>query len=73
MGTNVVVGMDPERLADEVDIILDGRAKRGRIPEGWDGRAGERIAEAVESFLRGDPPAKRERMDVPASASVESG
>ena len=58
-GTNVVVGMDPASIAREVDAILAGRAKRGRIPEGWDGRAGERIAEAVLSFLGGVPAPKR--------------
>lgn len=57
-GTNVVVGMDAERLAAEARAILAGRGKRGRIPEGWDGRAGERIAEAVEAFLAGEPRAK---------------
>lgn len=46
-GTNLVVGMDPERIALEVEAILVGRAKRGRIPEGWDGRAGERIVDAL--------------------------
>ena len=58
-GTNVVVGMDPASIAREVDAILAGRAKRGRIPEGWDGRAGERIAEAALSFLAGVPAPKR--------------
>jgi UDP-N-acetylglucosamine 2-epimerase (non-hydrolysing) len=58
-GTNVVVGMDPDRIAREVDAICAGRAKRGRIPEGWDGRAGERIADAVVAFLHGTPPPKR--------------
>lgn len=58
-GTNVVVGMDPDRIAREVDAILSGRAKRGRIPEGWDGRAGERIADALVAFLGGSPRPKR--------------
>jgi UDP-N-acetylglucosamine 2-epimerase (non-hydrolysing) len=58
-GTNVVVGMDPERIAREVSAVLSGRAKRGRIPEGWDGHAGERIADALAQFLAGSPRAKR--------------
>jgi UDP-N-acetylglucosamine 2-epimerase (non-hydrolysing) len=57
-GTNVVVGLDPGRVAAEVDGILRGRGKRGRIPEGWDGRAGERVADALVAFLAGTPPAK---------------
>jgi UDP-N-acetylglucosamine 2-epimerase (non-hydrolysing) len=57
-GTNQLVGLDPARIACEVGAVLQGRGKRGRIPEGWDGRAGERVAAAVERFLAGDPPAR---------------
>jgi UDP-N-acetylglucosamine 2-epimerase (non-hydrolysing) len=57
-GTNTVVGLDPRRIEREVLAILAGRAKRGRIPEGWDGLAGERIADAIERFLEGSPPAR---------------
>jgi UDP-N-acetylglucosamine 2-epimerase (non-hydrolysing) len=55
-GTNTVVGLDPEVILGEVSAILAGRGKRGRVPEGWDGQAGERIALAIEAFLRGTPP-----------------
>jgi UDP-N-acetylglucosamine 2-epimerase (non-hydrolysing) len=65
-GTNVVVGLDPERIAREVTGILEGRGKRGRIPEGWDGKAGERVADAIERFLAGDPPARAGGMAVAA-------
>jgi UDP-N-acetylglucosamine 2-epimerase (non-hydrolysing) len=37
---------------------VDGRGKRGRIPEGWDGKTGERIADALVRFLEGTPPPK---------------
>jgi|HubBroStandDraft_6_1064221.scaffolds.fasta_scaffold248296_2 UDP-N-acetylglucosamine 2-epimerase (non-hydrolysing) len=57
-GTNVVVGLDAGRVAAEVDGILRGRGKRGRVPEGWDGHAAERIADALVAFLAGSPPAK---------------
>jgi len=50
LGTNTLVGQNPERLIAEVDRILGGQAKRGQIPPLWDGRAGERIAEVI---LRG--------------------
>jgi UDP-N-acetylglucosamine 2-epimerase (non-hydrolysing) len=43
-GTNVVVGSDEEKIVCEAYTILDGRNKRGRIPELWDGKAAERIA-----------------------------
>jgi UDP-N-acetylglucosamine 2-epimerase (non-hydrolysing) len=55
-GTNVVVGLDVGRIEQELGAILAGRGKRGRVPEGWDGRTGERIADALERLLAGDPP-----------------
>lgn len=57
-GTNTVVGLDEARIAREVDAILAGRGKRGRVPEGWDGRAAERVADAIEAFFAGTPPPK---------------
>jgi UDP-N-acetylglucosamine 2-epimerase (non-hydrolysing) len=55
-GTNTVVGMDADRIGREVEAVLDGRGKKGRIPEGWDGRAAARAVDAIERFLRGVPP-----------------
>jgi len=42
-GTNELVGTDMEKLTAEVDRILNGNAKKGNIPELWDGKAAERI------------------------------
>jgi UDP-N-acetylglucosamine 2-epimerase (non-hydrolysing) len=47
MGTNIVVGQDMERLKSEVYNILDGKAKQGKIPLLWDGKASERIADII--------------------------
>ena len=44
LGTNVLVGRDPEKLRSELARILAGQAKKGTIPPLWDGHAGERIA-----------------------------
>lgn len=57
-GTNVIVGLDPARVAREVDGILAGTSKVGSVPRGWDGRAAERIADALQALLRGDPAPK---------------
>jgi UDP-N-acetylglucosamine 2-epimerase (non-hydrolysing) len=57
-GTNVVVGLDAAKIAGEVDRVLRGEGKRGSIPEGWDGKTGERIADALVRFLEGTPPAR---------------
>lgn len=50
VGTNTVVGQDLERLEAEVALILEGKAKSGGIPELWDGRAAERIAEIIQNW-----------------------
>ena len=44
IGTNQLVGTDPTRILAGLDAILAGRGKAGRVPDMWDGRAGERIA-----------------------------
>lgn len=46
-GTNVLVGVDPVRIVSEARAVLAGGGKKGRIPELWDGRAGERIVRAL--------------------------
>jgi UDP-N-acetylglucosamine 2-epimerase (non-hydrolysing) len=47
MGTNVLVGRDPEKLRVELSRVLAGKAKKGTVPPLWDGRAGERIADVL--------------------------
>lgn len=50
-GTNTLVGRDREAILGEVDEILRGGGKRGRVPELWDGRAAERIAADLADWL----------------------
>ena len=50
-GTNTMVGSDRSAILKEVDEILAGGGKRGRIPEFWDGRAAERIADDLAKWL----------------------
>jgi UDP-N-acetylglucosamine 2-epimerase (non-hydrolysing) len=46
-GTNTLVGIDPKDiLAAFQDVLLTG-GKAGRIPDLWDGKAGERIAQIL--------------------------
>ena len=47
MGTNILVGRDPERIRKELEMILAGQTKQGQVPPLWDGHAAERIAEIV--------------------------
>lgn len=50
-GTNTVVGTDHDRVLAAVDLVLSGGGKRGRVPEGWDGHAAERIAEHLARWI----------------------
>lgn len=50
-GTNTLVGTDPAALLAGAAAILDGGGKRGRVPEFWDGRSAERIAEHLAGWL----------------------
>ena len=50
-GTNTLVGRDCKRIVACVGEILEGRGKRGRRPELWDGRAATRIAEHLAVWL----------------------
>ena len=51
-GTNIVIGTDTDRLAKEVDRILAGKGKRGKIPSLWDGKAAVRIADHLVGWLQ---------------------
>jgi UDP-N-acetylglucosamine 2-epimerase (non-hydrolysing) len=50
LGTNTVLGLEPERIAEIPALVEEERRVRS-IPL-WDGRAGERAAEVLASFLR---------------------
>ncbi len=53
VGTNQLVGTDPAKVVAAAREVLSGRAKRGRLPELWDGRAAERVAEVLVRFCDG--------------------
>lgn len=49
-GTNILVGQDMSRLKKDVYDLLDGKARRGSIPERWDGQASLRIANVISKM-----------------------
>ena len=61
-GTNTIVGLDANLIAMETDAILAGKGKQGRLPEGWDGRAAERIVDALVALEAGVPAPKTARV-----------
>jgi len=51
VGTNRLVGTDPEKALAAAFDVLDRPVKTSQIPELWDGRAGCRIIEILESKI----------------------
>jgi len=50
-GTNTLVGRNRDLILRNVDEIMEGGGKRGRIPELWDGRTAGRIAAHLHHWL----------------------
>ena len=48
LGTNVIVGMDKDKIVDESFKILSEQSKKGKIPPLWDGNAARRIVDVLE-------------------------
>jgi UDP-N-acetylglucosamine 2-epimerase (non-hydrolysing) len=48
-GTNMLVSYDNAAL--HVRACIEGRGKKGRIPEGWDGKTAKRIVDVVRMYL----------------------
>ena len=51
VGTNYLIGVDPEKILTTVNMILDGKGKQGTVPTLWDGHAGERILNILETSI----------------------
>jgi UDP-N-acetylglucosamine 2-epimerase (non-hydrolysing) len=50
-GTNTLVGADARLLPQAFEEFRDHGGKRGRQPDLWDGRAGQRVAEAIANTV----------------------
>lgn len=61
-GTNTVVGLDPKKIREEVDKVLSGKGKQGRIPRLWDGHAAQRIVKILNDRLGPRPKQYRSQM-----------
>ena len=47
VGSNVLVGEDPEKLRDALSQLLAGNWKKCALPDRWDGRTAERIVKIL--------------------------
>lgn len=51
IGTNELVGTDPDALKPFLNRLFAGEWKEGGIPDKWDGKTGERIVAELERIL----------------------
>ncbi|MGA1823025.1 MAG: non-hydrolyzing UDP-N-acetylglucosamine 2-epimerase [bacterium] len=51
-GTNILIGIDPNRIIEESLNIINGNIKKGSRPKLWDGEAAKRIVGIVSSYLQ---------------------
>jgi hypothetical protein len=54
-GTNFVLGAEPERIAEVPALLREAGGRETRVPPHWDGKAGERVADALERFPLEEP------------------
>jgi UDP-N-acetylglucosamine 2-epimerase (non-hydrolysing) len=51
LGTNVLLGLAPERIAEVPALLDDARIRPASVPPLWDGHAAERIVDAIEDYF----------------------
>jgi UDP-N-acetylglucosamine 2-epimerase (non-hydrolysing) len=52
-GTNELLPLEPDRVGRRVKRIMAGDEPSGQVPDRWDGKAAERIATHIKSYLVG--------------------
>ena len=50
MGTNEIVGTDPNNIVPYLKKLIDGDWKSGVVPDLWDGKTADRIVEIVANL-----------------------
>ena len=51
LGTNVLLGLAPERIAEVPTLLDEARSRPASVPPLWDGHAAERIVDAIEGYF----------------------
>lgn len=51
-GSNILVGEDPQLLAENVALMVSGKWKNSALPDRWDGRAADRIVQILISAIQ---------------------
>ncbi len=61
MGTNVLLGLAPERIAEVPSLLAEAAGKEAQVPPLWDGKASERIADVLAGYPLEAPAVARTR------------
>ena len=48
LGTNELIGTNPQNIKPAMDLLFSGNWKKGSIPPLWDGNAARRIIEILK-------------------------
>jgi UDP-N-acetylglucosamine 2-epimerase (non-hydrolysing) len=56
MGTNMLLGLAPERIRSAPDLLAQVRAREHRVPPLWDGHAAERIVDVLADRAEEEEP-----------------
>jgi UDP-N-acetylglucosamine 2-epimerase (non-hydrolysing) len=54
LGTNELIGTDPEAIKPALQKLFSGEWKKGTIPELWDGKTSERIIKHLLELFHGN-------------------
>jgi UDP-N-acetylglucosamine 2-epimerase (non-hydrolysing) len=55
LGTNTLLGLDPERIGDVPALLDEVRERETQVPPLWDGHAAERIVDVLSRTLGSEP------------------
>jgi len=55
LGTNELIGTDPEKIGPALEKLFAGLWKQGRVPDLWDGCSSQRIVAILERLLSNGP------------------
>ena len=72
LGTNVLLGLAPDRIREIPRLLPDVAGRPRRIPARWDGRASERIVDVLEERVAARPPERLGSRPLAAEATIRS-
>ena len=71
LGTNVLLGLAPERIAEVPALVTAARGRPASVPPGWDGTAAARVVDVIAAGIpEWDPPGPAARAAAESSVSV---